>query len=529
MEIIYQPYFSLFLIIILGFVLENLRIRNISLDISAILFVSIILGYFGIVIPKDLRDIGLVLFIFTVGFQAGPSFFETLKNDGKKLAILSIAIILTGILSVVLVSLIFNFSPDIAGGIFTGALTSTPGFAAVTELSNNIKDSAVAYGVTYPFGVIGVVLFVKVLPKILRINIKQAENEYSSKLEEKYPKIINKNFVVENNNIIEKTLSEIKLREKSGVNISRVLYENKAFTPSPTTILHKGAIIKAVGTEKALKELENIVGPPTDLGIALDSNYDAKFVIVTNKKVIGKTLQDLHVQSKYNVVATRIRRSGVDFSAASDIKLQFGDKIKVVGAKEDIKKLIELIGDEANKLYENNYVPLSIGIILGILIGKLSLQLGSINLSLGLTGGVMFSAIILGRLRRIGPVVFSMTTAANQILRHIGLILFLSAVGTEAGSEIVQVLKSNVWQVLVSGFIVTLIPMIVGVVISWYFLKIDILTLLGVICGGMTSTPGLAAASSMTKLQAPSIAYATIYPLALVMMLLGAQVIFLIL
>lgn len=528
-ELLNLPYFSLFLIIILGFLIGNIKIKNISLDVSAILFVAISFGYFGTRIPEDLKYIGLVLFIFTIGFQAGPSFFETFRSEGKKLTVLTFIIIFTGIFATIISALIFNFNENTAGGLFTGALTSTPGFAAITELSTKIKESTLAYGISYPFGVIGVVLFVKLFPKLFNFNIAKAEESFNINLEEKHPKIINRNFIVENPNIIGKTISEIQFREKTGANISRVLYKTNAFTPSASTVLHSGSIIKAVGTEKSLIKVQELIGRPTDFGIALNQNYDVRFIIVTNKKVIGKTIDELHIQSKYNIIVTRIRRSGVELAATTNIKLQFGDKIKIVGMKEDIKKLTEFIGDEANKLYDNNYVPVAVGIVLGVLIGKLSLNIADFKLSIGLTGGVMFTGILLGRIRKIGPIVFSMTTASNQILRQIGLILFLSAVGTEAGNEITSVLKNSAWKIFIAGTGITIIPMIVGVISAKYFLKIDVLQLLGAITGGMTSTPGLAAASSMTKTNAPGIAYATIYPIALVLMLLGTQIIFLIL
>jgi len=272
-----------------------------------------------------------------------------------------------------------------------------------------------------------------------------------------------------------------------------------------------------------------LVGNPTEFGISLNQNYDVKFIIVTNKKVLNKTISELHLQSKYNIIITRIRRSGVDFSATSNIKLHFGDKIKVAGTIDDIKKVTEALGDDASKLHESNYLPVAIGIVLGVLIGKLSINIGGFDLSLGLTGGVMVVAIILSRIRKVGPLVFSLTTSANQILRQIGLILFLASVGAQAGSNIVSTLKTDGLTLLLSGVLITTIPMIIGVVVAKYILKIDVLQLLGGITGGMTSTPGLGAASSMTKTNAPGIAYATIYPVAMVLVIICVQLIFMIL
>ncbi|MDD3860528.1 MAG: TrkA C-terminal domain-containing protein [Bacteroidales bacterium] len=528
MEILLTPYFALFLIMIVGLLIGNIKFKGIGLDISAILFVAMAFGYFGLKIPSDLKNIGLVLFIFTIGFQAGPSFFETFKRDGKKLVLLTFIIVLSSAIITIICALAFGFNGALAGGLFTGGITSTPGLAALSELSDS-GDSIIGYGIAYPFGVIGVVLFVKLFPRIFRMDIKKAELDFDNEISEKFPKIVNKNYIVENPEVIGKTICDLHFRQVTGANISRVLQNGTAFTPHHDTILHSGSIIKAVGTEEALNKVRDLIGRQTELGIALNQNYDVRFIIVTNKKVLDKSVDELHLQSRYNIIVTRIRRSGVDFSATSNIHLQFGDKIKVAGTKDDIKKLTAELGDEANKLYEANYIPVAIGIILGVLIGQLNLKIGKFDLSLGLTGGVMAVAIVLSRIRKIGPVVFSLTSAANQILRQIGLILFLVSVGTEAGSGIMSTLKNDGMNMFLAGALITLFPMIIGVIFAKHFLKMDVLKLLGGITGGMTSTPGLAAAGSMTKTNAPGIAYATIYPIAMVLVIICVQIIYVVL
>lgn len=527
MDIILTPYFALFLIIILGFLFGGIKIKGIGLDISAVLFVAMVFGYYGLEMPPEFKYIGLVLFIFTIGFTAGPSFFETFKKDGKKLVILTGIIVLSGAIMSVLCAKLFGFGKDLAGGLFTGAITSTPGLAALSELSD-VEDAVIGYGIAYPFGVIGVVLFSKIFPRLFGFNIKKSEQDFNDELNEKFPKVVNRNYIVENPLIIGKTISETSFRQVTEANISRILQNGSAFTPSSDTVLHSGSVIKAVGTEDSLRKVQELIGKPTEYGIALNQNYDVRFIIVTNNKVLNKTVNELHLQSKYNIIVTRIRRSGVDFSATSNIKLQFGDKIKVAGTKEDIKKVTEVLGDDISKLHESNYLPVALGIVLGVLLGKLSVNIGGFDLSLGLTGGVMAMAIVLSRVRKVGPLVFSLTTSANKILRQIGLILFLTSVGTEAGSNIVSTLKVDGLNMLFSGMAITMIPMIIGVLVAKYLLKMDVLQLLGGITGGMTSTPGLAAASSMTKTNAPGIAYATIYPIAMVLVIICVQLIFMI-
>ncbi|MDR2008968.1 MAG: transporter [Bacteroidales bacterium] len=528
MELLLSPYFSLFLIIILGYTLGAINIRGIGLGVSAVLFVAMVFGYYGLVIPQDFKQVGLVLFIFTIGFQAGPSFFETFRKDGKKLLILAFVIVVSSAIVSVICGYSFGFSGELTGGLFAGAITSTPGLAAITELSHS-NEATIGYGLSYPFGVIGVVIFIKFLPRLFNMDIKKAEENYNENLNIKYPKVLSRNFIVENEHVYGKSIAELELRKKTGANISRVLQNGCASTPHSHTILEKGAIIRAVGTAEDLSKVQELLGPPTELHISLGSDYNVKYIVVTNKKVLNKTLSKLDLQNKYNVVITRIKRSGLEFCASPDIKIQFADKLKVVGTKEDIDKLSELIGDEANKVYEANYIPVALGIVLGILLGKLKLEIGEFELSLGLTGGVMTVAIIMGRLRKVGPVVFSVTGAANSILRQIGLLLFLASVGAEAGSNLVEILKENGLKLFFSGVLITLIPMIIGVFLSKFFLKIDVLQLLGGIAGGMTSTPGLAVATSMTKANSPGVAYTTIYPIAMILVILCVQIIYMIL
>ncbi|MCK9320623.1 MAG: transporter, partial [Bacteroidales bacterium] len=323
MDLLLTPYFALFLIIILGFILGAVKIKGIKLDVSAILFVAMVFGYYGLEFPDTLKQIGLVLFIFTIGFQAGPSLFETFRKDGKKLVALATIIVVSGALVSIGCASVFGFSKELAGGLFTGAITSTPGLAALSELSD-IKDATIGYGIAYPFGVIGVVLFIKLLPRLFRCNVETAEKKYDAELEDKFPKILNRNYIVENPLIIGKSISEISFRQVTEATISRILQNGAAFTPTPQTKLHSGSVIKAVGTESSLVKVQELIGKPTEFGISLNQNYDVRFIIVTNKKVLDKTISELHLQSKHNVIITRIRRSGIDFSATSNIKLQFG-------------------------------------------------------------------------------------------------------------------------------------------------------------------------------------------------------------
>ncbi len=528
MDLLVLPYFSIFLIIFLGYFLGKIKFAGISLDIAAVLFVAIFAGHLGFVVPGELKMIGLVMFIFSVGFQAGPSLIESFRKEGINLIILGSIIVLSGVAITILLCKIFHINGVVGAGLFTGALTSTPGLAALTEITYDPQGS-IAYGIAYPFGVIGVVLFVKLYPKLLKIKITQAEKDYETNLQSTHPKLMSKNFVVENPEIIGKSIAEIHFRKITGANVSRVLQNGAAFTPREETPLYRGSIIKAVGTEEALDRVEKLIGKVTTVGIALSENYEVRYITVTNKAVLGKTISELGVHSRYNAVVTRIRRSGVELYPGFDVSIQFGDRLRVAGNKENLLEVAAFLGDNENPHYDSDFWPISLGIVLGVLLGLPTLHIGGVSLSLGATGGVLAIAIIMSRIGRIGPVVFAVSSQGNYMLRQFGLLIFLAALGTEAGAGLLDILSHNGWSLLILGVVITLVPMLLGALVARLFFKMDILSFLGALTGGMTSTPGLGAVTSMTKTNAPGVAYATIYPIALVLMIIGVQIILIVL
>lgn len=528
MNLLILPYFSLFLIILIGYFFGKLKIAGISLDIAAVLFIAILAGHFGFIIPGELKMIGLVMFIFSVGFQAGPSLIESFRKDGLKLIILGVVIVLSGAAITLLLCSLFKINGVVAAGLFSGALTSTPGLAALTEITHDSQGS-LAYGIAYPFGVIGVVLFVRLYPKLFKINIEQAEKDYETNLQNKHPQLQSKNFVVENQDIIGKSIAEIHFRKITGANISRVLQNGVAFTPREETPLYKGSIIKAVGTSEALEKVEKLIGKITTVGIALNENYEVRNITVTNKAVLGKTISELSVHSRYNAVVTRIRRSGIELYPGFDVSIQFGDRLRVAGNKENLREVAAFFGDNENPHFDSDFWPVSLGVVLGVLLGLPALHIGGISLSLGATGGVLAVAIIMSRIGRIGPIVFSVSSQGNYMLRQFGLLIFMAALGTEAGAGLIQILSHNGLSLLLISMAITLFPMLLGAMVARRFFKMDILSFLGALTGGMTSTPGLGSVTSMTKTNAPGVAYATIYPIALVLMIIVVQIILIVL
>lgn len=527
MELFSNSYFALFLIILVGFIIGRIKVKGISLDVSAVIFVALVFGHFGVIIPVDFQYLGLVLFIFTIGIQAGPGFFGSFKKNGRELAILASLLIFSSSVITYLIYYFAGIDKSLCIGLLTGALTSTPGLAAAIDTTGSPLAS-IGYGIGYPFGVIGVILFVSFLPRFLRVNVKDAEAHYKKEVSAGFPEILKKNFIVENENVVGKTIGELRIRYMTKAVVSRVMHGEVAITPSRETVLHKGDIIKAVGTAEALSRVRLLIGPETETEIPLSTQYDVRSVLVTNKDVVNKTLGQLNILNTYNATITRIRRSGIDLSPSPSSKLQFGDKLIVACNKESVEQVNRIFGDDDRRLSDTDFLPIATGIILGILVGKLSLNFGSFSFSLGLTGGILLTALILGRTGKTGPVMWTMTGAANQLLRQFGLLFFLAAVGSSAGSSLVSTFSQYGVELFVYGIIITLVPMIITTVVARYFLKMNLLTLLGTLTGSMTSTPGLAAIDGMTDTDAPSVAYATVYPIAMVLLIVFVQILSLI-
>ncbi|SNR77346.1 aspartate:alanine exchanger family transporter [Lutibacter flavus] len=523
MDLFSNSYFVLFLIILIGFIIGRIKIKGISLDVSAVIFVALFFGHYGVVVPKDFQYLGLVLFIFTIGIQAGPSFFESFKKNGRELALLASTLILSAGIITFGVFYFFEIDKSLCIGLLNGALTSTPGLAAAIDATGSPLAS-IGYGIGYPFGVIGVILFVSFLPKILRKDLKKEEEIYKKEVMTGFPEITRKYFIVENENVIGKTLGELNIRFMTKAVISRIMHEGNVIVPDPKVVFHKGDIIKAVGTNDALERVKLLIGNETNQEIPSDNNFDIRSILVTNKDVVKKTLGQLNILETYRATVTRIRRSGINISPSPSTKLQFGDKLIVVCHKDTMKHVSRIFGDDTSKLSNTDFLPIATGIILGILVGKLSINFSSFSFSFGLTGGILLVALILGRTGKTGPIMWTMTGAANQLLRQFGLLFFLASVGTSAGSSLVETFLSYGLELFIYGIVITLIPMIITTIVAIYVLKLNILTILGTLTGSMTSTPGLAAVDNMVDTDAAAVAYATVYPIAMVLLIIVVQI-----
>ena len=402
-----SSYFALFLIIALGFMLGRIQIKGLSLDVSAVIFIALLFGHFGVIIPKELGNFGLVLFIFTIGIQAGPGFFDSFRSKGKTLIILTLLIVGSASLTGLILKYVVGIDTPSLVGLIAGALTSTPGLAVAID-STHSSSASIAYGIAYPFGVIGVILFIKLLPKLLRKDLVAEAKALEAQRKGKYPPLHTATFRITHANIFGKTLAQLQLRSMTGAVISRVKHKDRTSIPVAQTILHEGDMIKAVGNDKSLEQLALLVGERVENDLPFGSTQELQSLLVTNKNVINKSLGYLNLQRTFNCTVTRVRRSGIDLPPEPELLLKFGDKLMVAGEKEDIKELGQVFGNDEKKLSDTDFFPIAAGIVLGVLFGKLNISFSdSFSFSPGLTGGILIVALILSAIGKTGPIIWS--------------------------------------------------------------------------------------------------------------------------
>lgn len=522
MDLFQTSYFVLFVIVALGYMLGSIKIKGVSLDVSAVIFIALLFGHFGVVIPKDIQDFGMILFIFTIGIQAGPGFLDSFKSKGRDLAFLTMILITSAGMVAGVCGWLFDIDTPTVIGLLAGALTSTPGLAAAIEASSPV--ASIGYGIAYPFGVVGVILFVKLLPKLLRADLVALEHRIEHEQVDQFPALTTRVFRVENHGVIDQTIGNLRIRTMTGANISRIMHNDDPILPHPNSILHEGDLIKAVGTIDSLDRVQRLIGPAVDADLPLKDGFEIEQVLLTNTKLVNSTLGSLNLFINYGATATRVRRSGIEIAPSNDLVLKFGDKVMFAAPTDEMKQIAQIFGNDDKAVSSTNFFPIAAGIVLGVLFGQINISMGpGVSFSPGLTGGVLLVAIILSGIGKTGPIMWTMSGSSNTLLRQLGLIMFLAGVGTSAGQQIVATFEQHGITLFLVGGAITMIPMILAATIAHFAFKMNILYLLGALTGGMTSTPGLAACDSMTKTNLPTVAYATVYPIALVALIVVIQ------
>jgi putative transport protein len=530
----------LMLVAIAGLAISNIKIKGIGLGVTGVLFAGILAGHFGLHINKVIldfvREFGLILFVFTIGLQLGPGFFASLRKQGLKLNFIAASVIVLGaIITFAIASLGINSIASL--GLFSGATTNTPSLGAtqqmIESLGEKFTDSAslpaLAYAVTYPggvFGIIGTLLFFRFA---FHIDPKKEAEQFRAE-QKTSARIERMNLVVENL----ENLPVGKIPGLDGVVISRIKKPNvpEVETPTEHTVLQKGDIILTVGTRAALEKLRDVVGRESSINLLqAPGRILSQRMVVTRENVLGKTLDELALDSFYGVAITRLVRGEVEMTAVGELHLQFGDMLQVVGDENSLAQVAAVLGNRTKALGETNFLPIFIGIALGVVIGTIQISLPRIPVpvSLGLAGGPLILAILLSRIGRIGPLIWYMPASANAAFRELGIVLFLACVGLKAGGNFFEtIFSSEGFHWLLAGLVITIVPLLLGGLAARFIFKLNYSTISGLLAGSMTDPPALAFAHAICKSDAPLVAYATVYPLAMLLRILAAQILALI-
>lgn len=529
MHLFDNPIFLLLAVILSGHLLGRIRLKTFSLGSAGIIFSGLGFGLTGFLLPPVLQTLGLLLFIFAVGQQAGPSFIHSMKQGGLRLSFGVLGMVAAGLGLTLLLKTWLGLSRDIAAGLFAGALTSTPSLAVAVEMAHDSQAPA-AYGVAYLFGVVGVVLVVRLMPSLLRVSIGREEERLEQEMAALHPQMDFTHLRVTNPNLCAGPLSQVLPRGMAGVTITRILRRG-ASTPELATaqcVLAMDDTVRVVGTLDMLRQAETLIGPRVTADLAFNSRLIKKEILLSRPGVAGKTLGALNLSHVYGVQVSRVTRNGFDCPARGATRLKQGDILHVVGHPEALENVKALLGDDVRALYAVSVAIILLGLFSGMLLGEIPLYLPGLGIfTLGPTGGVLLAGLGFGAVRQVGPVVTEMPGTASAMLRDLGLALFLAVVGVKAGATLIPTLAEYGSTLFLAGAAITLGTSLTGVLLGALVLGIPFLRLLGVVTGGMTSTTGLDAASALSPTSYAATAYATVYPAALIGKITATKIIML--
>jgi len=470
--------------------------------------------------------VGLVLFVYCVGIGAGGRFFSALAREGSQLAKLALLIVLIGSGLAFLMAKLLGVPADLAAGIFAGSLTSTPALAAASESLSTVTESAlvIGYGIAYPFGVVGVVIFIQVLPRLLKWDLKKAASDARDPREEEM-RVETVLVEVTNPNLIGKRISESGLAGFNACQASRVQRGEKLEPLSYDDEFEPGQKLLLVGRRKEINIAIDYLGKRCDSPALRDVENEKRELLVTNRAVTGNTLRELAPLKNHGVIITRVSRLGLTFVPNASTVIENNDLITVVGRAEALSDFAENVGHRSNAMDETDLLSLSLGLALGIIIGLIPISLpGGNPLTLGLAGGPLITGLVLGHFGRVGRIVGHIPRPTRMLLQELGLVLFLADAGIAGGGAMVETLQTYGITLFLMGATLTIAPIAISLPLALKFFHLNPLQALGGICGGMTSTPALGAITAQTDSQSPVVSYATAYPIALILMTVFAKV-----
>jgi putative transport protein len=520
---------TLFVILAVGALLGSFSWRGVSLGTAGVLFVALVFGHYGLSVPKAVQDLGLLLFVYAVGLQAGPRFFRTFRRMGLRFAVIGVAVALTGALATLGLTRLLGLPADLATGLYTGALTCTPALAAAIDALTNLSPQAggtasVGYGIAYPFSMIGIVILVQTLPRLLKSDLGKEEQAWLVERQRELPMLLVKQYRVTNPNADGKTLLEINPHRLVQVNITRVRRGEEVFLVTPNTPLRLGDVVLAVGPQAELEKIKILLGEETDVPMDMNTNITTQDLEMISPAFAGKTLAELRVWENFGVVITRIRRQGVEITPIGSVTLEVGDGLHLVGERLNVQEFVKKVGGDTRQMHETSMLPYLIGLVLGIGLGLIPFRLpGGVEIELGIAGGAFLVSLLFGHFGRIGNLRLYVPAAARNLTRELGLMLFLAGAGTTAGVHLVEVVQTQGWTLVLAGAAVTILSAVVGLLLMMRFFKMQTLASLGALAACMTNPPALAAANNQTTTDLATLSYASVYPAALIFKIVFAQ------
>ncbi|MFV0442628.1 MAG: aspartate:alanine exchanger family transporter [Planctomycetaceae bacterium] len=505
---------ALCLVIAFGLALGKISWKEMSLGSSGVIFSAILAGQLGLQIPQAVGLVGVVLFVYCLGIGAGPSFLSMFLQRGKSLAILAAVMIGVAGLTALGVARGLHLTPDLTCGLLAGALTSTPALAAAAERLPAHSEVAVGFGVAYPFGVVGVILFVQLLPRLFpgwRFSAAHTGQPLAATITRELIRVLNPA-------VVGKRLRDVGAINHSDCQITRVL-SNGAMQPVPADFhLELGQLLLAVGSRQRMADVVEVLGETcSTVTYQLDTERQRRRIVATSPEILGQSLRELHLLSRFGVTIARILRQEVEFVPRADEIIQYGDALTAVGEPKMLDKFVEFAGHRERTLDETDLISLSLGIALGVMLGRLNVSFGGESLSLGLAGGPLVAGLFIGHCGRIGPFQIRLPRAGRNLLAEIGLALFLAQSGTQAGGQLLSVIAQHGLALCGAAVVITAAPLVAGAILARWGLRLDPLETAGGLCGAMTSTPGLGAATSNTDSNVPATSYAAVYPIALIL------------
>lgn len=522
----------------LGVLIGKVEIKKIKLGISGVLFSGLLIAHLGAPIDEHvlhfIRDFGLILFVYSIGIDMGPRFFSSFKKDGVILNLMALGIVLGGFAIAFLIYYFTETPPSVIVGILCGAVTNTRSLGAAQQvlseqgstIASSTVETGMAYALAYPFGIIGIIITMLLIRLLFRINVVKEVNEYNTTLGGSETKLESVEILVNNHNLFGKSIKHIKYIMDKELAVSRIYRNESYILATDETIIQPEDIIYGVSAQNMIDNLELKIGKVT---IASKNEIErplaATNILVTKRNIAGKTIEQIGIYRRYPANITRILRNGMKILPTLNTTLELGDSVKVVGNKEILKDVRKELGDSVKELAKPNIISIFFGIFLGIMIGSIPIFIPGLPApaKLGLAGGPLLIAILLGYKGRIRKMNFYMTPGANLFMKEFGIILFLSCVGLLSGSRFVETIINGGWHWMLYGMIITLVPILIAGIIGKIF-NINYLKICGCIAGSMTDPPALEFANGIAPVQAQSTAYATVYPLTMFLRVLLAQI-----